>query len=550
MYRFVSRPAAVLIALITFTACEEGRGSSADCDRLDGTLDADLDVTDCLAVAGTVDVYGALRLGPGAVVTVAEGGAIWVGDGGSLVADGTEADPVRFEGEVANPGSWSGLVFAGGSTQNRLTWTEVADAGGPAYFAAADASIAVGPEGLVAFDHVSVADGAARGLLLEDGGALAPGASLSVAGHAGALADLPATGLDLFAGSVDGGGNTTPHVEVRAGLVEVDLDVEALDVPRRLMGPIDVYGALAVAPGARFEVVPTGALWFAEEAAIRMEGTPEAPITFDAVAGSDSWLGVVVTSVDPTNRFASVVISGAGREPYFSPEPAGLAFLGGARGSVTDTAVRDSGATCAYLDDPAQVDLSANTWTGCDAALSIGVSALGAQDPTSEHASPVVVRGGRLDADVDVAALDAPYRVQAPIDAYGLFAVAAGAELQFERGAALWIAPEGGLRLNGTAAVPVVLRAASGVAGGWNGVVLESTDPENAITHAELREGGNEAYFCEAAANLCLEGGARLALTDSALSDSAAWGLYAADGARVTKTRVSYAGNTEDERLP
>ncbi len=439
-------------------------------------------------------------------------------------------------------------MFATGSVLNEVEHTVVRHAGGPAYYAVNDGGVAVEAGADVGFVSLTVEEGLGVGLTLGDGARVSVDGFVA-RGWAGPLAEVGPDTWGALRGAVDGGDNLEPFVDVRGGVLADEVAVSALDVPWRLQGTVDVEGGLSMGPGVHVVVAADQALWFGEAASVQLVGASDDPVRFSPESGPTSWRGLVLTSVDPTNALRDLVVEGAGSAPYFSPDEASIAVVGG-QGALTRVTVLDGGGACLALDDTAEVSLDGNDWDGCAASVSLPPHAMGWMDPGSRHGAPLAVRGGIVDGDLAVPTLDAPFHVGGPIDAYGVWTASAGADLRFARGAALWVDAGGGLRLEGTAAAPVSLSAIDAVPGGWSGVVLVSDDPANVVRFATIRHGGGAPYFASASANLSVEAGARLDLSSTSLEDSDDWGLFVADGGRVTATDVTYAGNTRDERMP
>ena len=77
---------------------------------------------------GTTGITGALTLTPGMTILFGPY-AGWTVTSGSLNAVGTASQHIRFQGEQAVRGYWTGLTFWSNSTANELTYVEVAHGG-------------------------------------------------------------------------------------------------------------------------------------------------------------------------------------------------------------------------------------------------------------------------------------------------------------------------------------------------------------------------------------------------------------------------------------
>lgn len=72
--------------------------------------------------------------------------------------------------------------------------------------------------------------------------------------------------------------------------------------------------------------------------------------------------------------------------------------------------------------------------------------------------------------------------------------IEAGTVIEFTSGAGLYVYEGAALRISGTSADPVVLTGTSKNPGAWQGLYIESTNPSNSITHAEISYAGGGTW--------------------------------------------------------
>ncbi|WP_423743472.1 hypothetical protein V5735_10480 (plasmid) [Haladaptatus sp. SPP-AMP-3] len=105
--------------------------------------------------------------------------------------------------------------------------------------------------------------------------------------------------------------------------------------------------------------------------------------------------------------------------------------------------------------------------------------------------------------------------------------VTAGTELVFEQNAGLKIAADGTLVAEGTCQRPVVFTGQQRTRGFWRGIYFEDSDNPNAMAYCvvEYAGGGDEFWQADDNANLAVGGSSRLAASNCAVRESAAWGF-------------------------
>lgn len=78
---------------------------------------------------GTPSIHAHVTIEPGAELRFNQGSGLWVGDNGSLTAEGTAAKPIVFTGTEKAPGFWDGIGFNTRSPENILRHCIVTYAG-------------------------------------------------------------------------------------------------------------------------------------------------------------------------------------------------------------------------------------------------------------------------------------------------------------------------------------------------------------------------------------------------------------------------------------
>ena len=312
--------------------------------------------------------------------------------------------------------------------------------------------------------------------------------------------------------------------------------------------------ALTLAPGVRIEFGSGSELIVNGGAALIARGSAAQPIELvgeTPVPGL--WNGLGFRSNDPRNALDFVTVQHAGAEAlYFMSGPGNVGVDGSARVAITNSTIRDSGTNGLALDQGA--DLSA--FSGNTLTANNGYPVTGAFDhaPVFDASSTYagnatdsinITGSAEIDSDQTLDAVDVPFRLSGrqEVEA-GLLTVAPGTRLEFASGAELHVVGTGAMRAVGTAAQPIEFVGEAAVAGLWNGLGFRSSDPRNVLDFVTVAHGGADThYFTSDAANVGVDGGARVTVTNSTIRDSDGWGIWGDPSADVTQSGNAFSNN-------
>jgi hypothetical protein len=185
-------------------------------------------------------------------------------------------------------------------------------------------------------------------------------------------------------------------------------------------------------------------------------------------------------------------------------------------------------------------------------AISVdGESFAGIDSTNAFNGSSIELRGGDISATatwknpgtgVIVVVTDSLYIDGAPAPT---LTIAAGTQLNFvqEKGIVVGSSKGGILKIAGTATAPVTLTSANtpAAAGDWDGIFLWSNG-QAVIDNANISFGGN-IITGTSSGNICLDGKAKLTISNSTLSDSSGYGIWLRcdSEATLSETAVTYA---------
>ena len=226
-----------------------GGGTTGHFIEVDGTLTSaqtwpKTDVA--IRLTGNVFVEAAVTVQHGAWFQAGQANRLVVQSGGSLNAVGTAADPITFEGMEDSPGYWDGIDIQTVSSDNELTYAEVANGGADGY-----SNVYVRNSGQVTLTNSTFRNASGDGVIVESGGVLASHSSNSYSNNGGAALQVPAEQVGaLDAASVYAGGNAEEFIAVDGGTATSAQTWPSTDAPLRFDANTYVEAAVTIAAGA------------------------------------------------------------------------------------------------------------------------------------------------------------------------------------------------------------------------------------------------------------------------------------------------------------
>ncbi|WP_435347467.1 hypothetical protein [Haloarchaeobius sp. HRN-SO-5] len=371
-------------------------------------------------------------------------------------------------------------------------------------------------------------------------------------------------------GTGDGGGSSDGDCFAAPA---ADGPVEALSDDVRsdttLSGRYEVTESVSVTNGATLTIEPGTVLTFAQDTGLEVVddgrlsavGTCSAPIVFSGEQETPGyWYGLRFDESNQRNELAFALIEYGGGDAYtWSNGAANVVASRGARLSVSNSSLHGSAAFGFAFGGGVSVDaFDGNAVTeNADGAGRVGTTTAGALSDTSTYvgneADVVEVDDGRVTDEVTWDGIDAPYRVRSgatvSVDG-GHLTVAPGATVEFGQNAGLQVLEDGQLTAVGVTADeesrPITFTGEQKTRGYWNGIRFDEADRVTSrLQNVVVEYGGGDAYtWSNAAANVVLSRGARLAVTDATIRESAAYGVSATGDTTVEAFHaVTVTGN-------
>jgi hypothetical protein len=521
--------------------------------------DLTLRAGDTFVVEGDTRVVGArLRIEPGVTLVFGTGAQLSILDGGSIVAVGTPDDPITFRGSIQEPGHWGWVSITTNDPENELGFVRFAHGGGddhccrtgrePAMvYLEADARARIHDSAFEwsASNALAVEGGAAQLVFERNAFSRNEGAPVRIS------ADLVGA---LDAASDYAGDPESPHgdpfIELEGSEVRSDQSWSATNLPIRARGGVQLAEArLTLQPGAHVIFEANEGLEVPIDSMLSAVGTAEERVLLEGtVAGSGTWLGVLWGSNDPDNRLAFVDLVGGGADDFCCAtgrEAAALVVEGSARLGITDVSVRDSGSWGMQVRAGARMEPYArNSFAGSrSSAVLAAASVLTQLDADSTYVGNgtdrIDVRGNEVVDEGRWPALDVPYLfLDDATDLQRAITIAPGAHLSFADDAGLWVSETGSLEAiaDGQA---ITFDGLTDQAGVWKGLAFASGSARNVLDGVTIDAAGSRDWCCATgrpAAAVLVEPNAQLSVTNSTISRSAGWGVFA---------RTGYLGLTE-----
>ena len=515
---------------------------------------------DCYRVTTNVTVSAPLTIEPGTVLEFTTNAGLRIGAGSTLRAEGTAANPIRLTSVSRDPNDWNGVgIFT--SSDNVLDHVVIENAGRRAtvingfnyanFYLDSNARVAI------TNSTFSDAGGGGNGV-----GVYVEAASAELVAFAGntfARNGLAAMRITAQQVGQIGAGNqfgvdtlaSARHIRVADSTIRASATWRAVDVPYRFFGNTiieDPDATVTIEAGATLEFTSTAGLRL-NAGTLRAEGTSAAGILFTSVSRNpNDWRGVGISSNSPDNSFTFVTLENAGvRNTEINGfNHAGLFVDGNSAIAVSDSTFRTTGdggngiyveaASARFLafdrnefvaNTGAPIRLFANQLDSIGSGNVFGTDA-----PFAGRF--VEVRPVTVTTDQAWQNQDIPYRFFGSTfvnDPSATVTIEPGTTLQFASNAGLRV-DAGVLRAIGTASDRITFTSGSANAGEWHGVGIASNNTQNALQFVTIENAGNRSTPINNfnGANLYVATTGRVAVTDSAFTDSTRWGIYI-DGA-------------------
>jgi hypothetical protein len=266
-------------------------------------------------VPGEIDIQSEIDIDPGATFQFQQGGPIrlFVSEGGQLVADASEGDPITLRGVENSPGSWGGLFIR--TTADNLLDNVVVRHGGGGY-RGANVGVDIDGEGVLTIRNSTIEDGASAGVNATNSAELAGFENNTFQNMQGPPLDLHPNRMGDLGGTSTFRNNEASYVLVGSddNNVTGDGTWPAMDIPYQFNSTVSIQAEIDIDSGATLEFRQGGPrrLFVGGDGQLVADASDGDPITFRGVEDSPgSWGGLFIrTTAD--NLLDNVVVSDGG----------------------------------------------------------------------------------------------------------------------------------------------------------------------------------------------------------------------------------------------
>ncbi len=319
---------------------------------------------------------------------------------------------------------------------------------------------------------------------------------------------------------------------------------------------IQVTAGVNLAPGVIIECGADVRIWLNGNGAyLNAEGTSAKNIIFrgvDKVKGS--WNTIYIASNNVNNKLNFVKIQHAGSSEVSNHKTAlYLKSNVSAKISIRNTTITQSAGYAFYVDgDGGSITaFSDNNFSNNAAApMRIGTQHLFSLDKNSVFSDngiqAIEVSGGNngLTEDGTLPALSVPYHFYSSFGISAKITIEPGVACYFDNGKKIWVDASGTLIADGTESKKITFSGIEPSPGSWIGIEIHSPSSGNKINYGIVEYGGSTAGR---SANIYLFGsspGSQLTVTNSHISDSQTWGIWATSGsASLTENNNTFSNN-------
>lgn len=267
-------------------------------------------------------------------------------------------------------------------------------------------------------------------------------------------------------------------------------------------------GVLEIDPDVIIEFKPKSALYIREEATLNARGSVDKPVNMRGQGSGVTWYGITIWSARNTSKLANVNIYGAGAGVTFSNVIAGFtkdvkaAVSVWGRVDINGLKIVGSDGVGIAADDDAVIALTGLDISACkDQPVLIYAGIVNsnfmiANSVFSGNGSQYIglysmSSNAEVDGSVSIPKASIPYLATTDLNFNGQTDIAAGVTIHFENDGLMGVNSTGFMRINGTAAQPVIIRGKTQNRGFWKGIMVNSKDPRNVFNYLDVADGGS-----------------------------------------------------------
>jgi hypothetical protein len=504
-----------------------------------------------------IDSGETLTLDPGVTLIFAQDIGIEVWSGGTLIANATDAKPVKMTGKTKSRGFWRGVYYdTSNSAGNVLNYVTIEYAGGWSYTSGTDACVMFDSSSTDVgsiITNCTLQQSAEYGLYMDDNTAMPEFESNTITDNALGAAWGDQIVISQLTNSSTYSGNTVDYVYVQGDYSTFDTSHiwHAIDIPYLFEGQIYVAagGALTIRPGSTLVFRQHADMYVEDTGALTIAGIESQPVLltgFDKSRGY--WDGIYIVNSDSVANimtWTTVEYAGGTTNNGYAAniwlDSSGFPV----RLLMANCTIREGAGYGLWCDDQANLaGFSNNAITANDEyPVYIFPETVHQLDTASDYSGNttdyIFVQGGYtgVTSSVTWQNLNVDYNVDDILYSSGgaTLTIAPGTTLVFSDIGGIEVWDDGALNAVGTTTDGITFTGETQTAGAWYGIYfVNSNQVDNVFDYVTVEYGGGTTYNGYAA-NIWLDSSGftvSLTMTNSLIQHSAGWGMYkdASDG--------------------
>ena len=331
-------------------------------------------------------------------------------------------------------------------------------------------------------------------------------------------------------------GGIAPPIEL-----DCDLFLEDLTLVDNPDAPVDyvvrcqatVKGNLTIEPGVVIHFDKDARLRFKELSSIYAVGTADKPIVMTGTEQNPGWWeGIIFLNSSNTNIMEYVDLSYSGNITYNGNGPASVVVYDDASLTLNNSKIsHGEGIGFVASGNSATVNIENNTFTQNSQPLLINSFNAHKVSSSNDFRGNTLDRVSLISGSGAIAEEVSWQNINVPYLAEGVLSVGTNGTITIEPGVEIEMTPDsgfksinGGLKIVGTEALPIIIRGEISGPGSWRGIFMNTLHPINEIGFTKISDAGQDPDADEGAIELWYD--AKLYIHDTDFKDLGACAVY------------------------
>ncbi len=307
----------------------------------------------------------------------------------------------------------------------------------------------------------------------------------------------------------------------------------------KICDDISVSAGLTIPAGTTIIMCAGASINVTSTGYINAVGTATEPIIIKGETETPGfWEGLAIFSNNPNNVLSYVTVKDAGT--YWGWEYAGVYVSDNAKVTIDNATISNHDKVGLYFADNAQINtFSNNTFSNNETGLSLPAKLVskidGASNYNSNNANAYIkARYSTITTDMTWPKTNTPILFYGSNVQAGL-TISPGTEIMVEANHGFYIESTGYLNCVGTSTEPITIKGRYASAGYWDGISINSNNPNNKISYTTVSDGG--AYWGYDYSGISIYSG-KLELNNSSINNSNSYGVYVDNASQLITSGV------------